>query len=72
MKRDIEDARVKNIRKVELISLKQKDLQKRQREQYSYYQQKQELREQMVSEVKDALREDVEKKKELSLLRKLD
>lgn len=26
----------------------------------------------MVSEVKDAIREDVEKKKELSLLRKLD
>lgn len=44
LKRDAEDIRLKNMKKVENISHKQRDLQKRQKEQYNYYMQKQELR----------------------------
>lgn len=51
---------------------KQRDLQRQMREQHNYYQQKQALRDQLVTDVKEAIREDVDKKRELSLLRKMD
>ncbi|CDW87107.1 UNKNOWN [Stylonychia lemnae] len=72
IKKDIIDLKVKNQRKFENIELKQKDIQRRTREQFNYYQQKNNLRDQLITDVKEALKEDVEKKKELSLLRKMD
>eukprot|EP00347_Sterkiella_histriomuscorum_P010768 403374992 len=72
IKRDMENLKIRNQRKMESMAVKQKEQVKRQKEQFNYYMQKQELRDQLAVDVKDALKEDIDKKKELSLLRKMD
>ena len=72
IKADQEFIKIKNQKKIESLSVTKRDQQRVQKEIYSYYEQKQNMREQLVQDVKEALKEDQEKKKELSFLRKMD
>jgi len=72
LRRDLMELKLKNQKRAEAHGSARKDLARSVREQQAYYEQKQKLRDQLIEEVREALREDNDKKKELAALRKQD
>ena len=72
LERELLELRLKSQKRAEAHGSARKDLARSLREQQAYYEQRQKLRDQLINEVRDALREDNEKKRELAALRKQD
>ena len=72
MKRKVEDLQAKREEKAEKAQTRVKDIRAEAREKYSYLSEKNVQRGKLVTEVKLALQEDVDQKKEISLLKKKD
>ena len=68
----IEQMRNKRNEKFTLVKTNQKNVDTEFKEKYSYLKEKDETRSKLVNEIKEALHEDVEQRKEISLLKKKD